>query len=155
MPSWKIHLIFNLIFIPLFWKIFLSQLFLENIFFFFFILFLYGFFSVFPDLDTSKSKVRDYVSILLATVITIFLILIIDFTFIFALPISFLLIYFLLKYIPTKHRGFTHSLKFSILFPFFIILIMKFILEFSYENMIIYTIFLSLGYLFHIILDKI
>jgi len=155
MPSWKIHLTFNLIFIPLFWKIFLGQLFLENIFLFCMILFLYGFFSVFADLDTSKSKVRDYTSFILATIITFFLMLIINFNFVFTLPISFLLVYFFLKYMPTKHRGFTHSIKFAFIFPFFIVLIMKFAIGFSYESMIIYTIFLFLGYFFHIILDKI
>lgn len=155
MPSWKIHLIFNLIFIPLFWKIFLGQLFLENIFLFSLLLFLYLFFSVFPDLDTSKSKVRDYVSFILATIITIFLILIANFTYVFTLPLTFLLIYFFLKYMPTKHRGFTHSLKFSILFPFIFLFSIKFLLEFSFLDMSLYFLFLFSGYLFHIILDRI
>ncbi len=90
MPSWKIHLIFNLIFIPLFWKIFLENLFLENLLLFFFLLFLYGLFSVLPDIDTSKSKIRDYISLILAVMITVLFMF--NINSIIFLPIGFLVL---------------------------------------------------------------
>lgn len=119
MPSWKIHLIFNLIFIPLFWKIFLGNLFLENLLLFFFLLFLYGLFSVFPDIDTSKSKIRDYISLILAVLITILFMF--NINSIIFLPIGFLVLYLFFKYFPTKHRGFTHSFWFCLFLSIFLL----------------------------------
>ena len=155
MPSWKIHLIFNLIFIPLFWKIFLGNLFSENLILFFFLLFLYELFSIFPDIDTSKSKIRDCISLILAAVITVMFMFNINMNSVIILPLGFLILYLIFKYFPTKHRGFTHSLWFSVFLPLFFIIIIRILFSFSFYDGLIYFMFLFSGYIFHIILDKI
>ena len=153
MPSWKIHLIFNLIFIPLFWKIFLGNLFLENLIIFFFLLFLYGLFSILPDIDTSKSKIRDYISLILAVLITVLFMF--NINSIIFLPIGFLVLYLFFRYFPTKHRGFTHNFWFCLFLSIFFIVLIRTIFTFSFFDGFIYYMFLFSGYIFHIILDKI
>lgn len=116
MPSWKTHILLNLI-IFIFWVKLLFLIYPSiDIRYLFILLPLVIFVSIFPDIDTKRSKIREWISLVLATCIVI-LFLIIRVTEIwYNIPISFLVLYFSLKYLPTRHRTLTHTLLFSFIF---------------------------------------
>ena len=155
MPGWKVHLTFNLIFIPFFWNLFLKETFFENIFLFLFLIFFYIIFSTLPDIDTKKSKIRNQTSLLFAGIITIFFISqSLNVISILSLPIGYLTFYFIFKNIPMKHRGFTHTFTCCFLLSFFVIFILNLFYPVGLNNSIYYIFLLFSGYFFHIFLDK-
>lgn len=116
MPSWKTHILLNLI-IFIFWVKLLFLIYPSiDIRYLFILLPLVIFVSIFPDIDTKRSKIREWISLVLATCIVILFLIIRATEIWYNIPISFLVLYFSLKYLPTHHRTLTHTLLFSFIF---------------------------------------
>lgn len=153
MPDWKIHLLFGC----------LLSIFLFNIFYFWkigispinsvLILFLILFSSVFADIDLKKSKIRGFLSLVTAFFVSLIYIFFYNQTWFYA-PFYFVILYFFLKYIPSKHRGLTHSFKFSILFSFLLVMLCYFFLSLGQTEILLYFLIIFSSYSLHLILDK-
>jgi len=154
MPSWKIHLLFNLLFVIIWIKFLFNFALIDNYTLLSFLILFNVFASLFPDIDTSKSKIRDYTSLSLATLITIYFLLNFHFSSVRSLLISFIFLYLLIKYFPLKHRGITHTLWFSIIFSILLTGILWLMFEFSLVNSVVYFLIILFGYLSHLFLDK-
>ena len=154
MPSWKVHLIFNLILVFVWIRILLNYGFLNDYLLIAFILILSSFLSVFPDIDTPKSKIRDYFSIIITSIIVLYLIINLTIESFLSLFVTFIFLYLLFRFFPVKHRGITHSFGFSILFSFVMTLILWFMFSFSLTEFMIYFFVITTGYVSHIFLDK-
>lgn len=154
MPSWKVHLLFNLILIFIWVKILLDYGFLNDYLLVVSLVFLSSFLSVFPDIDTPKSKIRDYFSIIIASIIVLYLIFNLTINSLLLLFVTFIFLYLLFRFFPVKHRGITHSFGFSILFSFLMTLILWFMFDFSLTEFMVYFLVILTGYLSHIFLDE-
>lgn len=154
MPSWKVHLIFNLILVFVWIRILLNYGFLNDYLLMVSLVILSSFLSVFPDIDTPKSKIRDYFSIIITSIIVLYLVLNLTIESFLSLFIVFIFLYLLFRFSPIKHRGITHSFGFSVLFSFLMILILWFMFGFSLTEFIVYFFVIITGYLSHIFLDK-
>jgi len=154
MPSWKVHLVFNLILVFIWIRILLNYGFINDYLLMVSLVFLSSFLSVFPDIDTPKSKIRDYFSIIITSIILLYLILNLTINPFLSLFVTFIFLYFLFRFFPVKHRGITHKFEFSILFSFIMTLILWFMLGFSLTGFMVYFLVIITGYLSHIFLDK-
>ena len=154
MPSWKVHLIFNLILIFVWIRILLNYGFLNNYLLMVSLVIFSSFLSVFPDIDTPKSKIRDYFSIILASIIVLYLVLNLTINSLVYSSVTFIFLYLLFRFFPVKHRGITHSFGFSILFSFVMTVIIWFMFGFSLTEFMMYFFVIITGYLSHIFLDK-
>ena len=153
MPSWKTHLTVNS-FVLLIWVILLFNYgFINNYFLLILLIFFSAFLSIFPDIDTWKSKIRDLFSLLLALVLTAYFLFNISFNSIFSLLAIFILIYILFRFFPTKHRGITHKFWFSVFFCLVITIILWLLFNFSMISFLVYFLVLLSGYLSHLFLD--
>lgn len=110
------------------------------------------FVSLFPDFDLRKSKIRDFVALVLAFASSLVYLFYFSQT-IFAI-IYFFIIYFLVKFFPTKHRGTFHNFYFSIFFSFFAVLIGYFIFSFSQKEFVFWYFVVFISYNLHLLLDK-
>ncbi len=155
MPSWKVHTLFNLLFTIIWIRLLFNFSLIDNYVLLGFLILFNIFASVFPDIDTSKSKVRDYTSLTLATLITIYFLLNLRFTSILSMLFSFIFLYLLIKYFPLKHRGITHTIWFSIGFSIVLTIILWLMFGFSLVNFVVYFMIILFGYLSHLFLDKI
>ena len=153
MPSWKVHLVFNLILIFIWIRILLNYGFNDYLLLAS-LIFLSSFLSVFPDIDTPKSKIRDYFSIIITSIIVVYLILNLTINSLLSLFVTFIFFYLLFRFFPIKHRGITHRFEFSILFSFIMTMILWFMFEFSLTEFMVYFFVILTGYLSHIFLDK-
>ena len=154
MPSWKVHLIFNLILVFVWIRILLNYGFLNDYLLIISLVILSSFLSVFPDIDTPKSKIRNYFSLVIATIIVLYLIINLTIESFLSLFATFIFLYLLFKFFPVKHRGITHSFGFSILFSFVMTVILWLMFGFSLTEFIVYFFVIIIGYLSHIFLDK-
>jgi hypothetical protein len=154
MPSWKVHLIFNSLFLFVWVRFLLNYGFISDYILLLFLIFFNTFLTIFPDIDSSKSKIRDVFAIIIASVITVYLFLNSSFNFVYLL-IGFVSFYIIFKFFPTKHRGFTHSLWFSILLSLVITVMVWITFNPSLQNLGIYFFLIFSGYLSHLFLDKI
>jgi len=153
MPSWKTHLSFNF-FILLIWVIILLNYgFINNFFLLIITVFFSSFLSIFPDVDTWKSDIRNLFSFVLASIIIVYFFFNLSFNSIFSLLISFILIYILFRFFPTKHRGITHKFSFSVFFSFMLTIILWALFNFSLINFLVYFTVILSGYLSHLFLD--
>jgi len=153
MPGWKIHLLFGC----------LLSIFLFNVFYFWkigititnniLILFLVFLSSVFADIDLKKSKIRDFLSLIVAFFVSLIYIYFYSQTWFYA-PFYFVVLYLFLKYIPTKHRGLVHSFKFSILFSFLLVVFCYFFLSLGRTEILLYFFIIFSSYSLHLLLDK-
>lgn len=154
MPDWKVHLVFGFLFLSLFLS--LNCIFrflvldLQKIFIF---TLLVPFVSIFPDVDTKKSKSRKVISLFLSSTIFLIYLLVFPGTWYYGIG-YFILLYFLIKLLPTRHRGMTHSFYFSFIFSipasYFLSLALSLnFYEFSYFFIIIFSV-----YALHLLLDK-
>jgi len=155
MLDWKVHLIFGCLLL-IFWL---------NLFYFFKILeinpmtsfilvALTLFTSIFPDIDLKKSKARDISSILLAFFISIIYIYFYQSTWYYGL-VYFLILYFLFKLVPTKHRGVTHTFKFSFIFSLIAVIFIHFLFKLTQTEFLVWFVMIFSSYGFHLVLDKI
>ena len=154
MPSWKMHLIFDLIFVIVFIGTIFRTRIIDNIFLLVFLVLFNLLATLFPDIDTPKSKIRKYISFALTIVIGIYLI--INFTvnsLIFGIT-TMILIYLILRFFPTKHRGVTHTFLFGITLSAILTFILWFLFEISLNQLGISFFIILWGYSSHLILDK-
>ena len=109
--------------------------------------------SLFPDIDLKSSKIRDMISLVVAAVVSIIYVFFFAETWYYSLP-YFLIVYFLLRSIKTKHRGFTHTLKFGAIFSFLVVMIVDFILFLSLRDFVLWFAIILSSYELHLFLDK-
>ena len=155
MPSWKAHIVFNLVFMTLF-VVFLNQAgIIENFLISLSLIFLSSLASVIPDLDSTKSKVRDRFSMVLAGIIVLFIAIKLSIESISTGVIGFIVLYLILRFLPMKHRGVTHTVKFGLAFSLVFSLLLLFAFGGSFLEFFLYFAFIFLGYLSHILLDMV
>lgn len=155
MPSWKVHLIFNLILVFIWIRVLLNYSFLNDYLLMVSLVILSSFLSVFPDIDTSKSKIRDYFSIIITSIIVLYLIINLTIESFLSLFVTFTFLYLLFRFFPVKHRGITHSFGFSVLFSFLMTVILWFMFGFSLTEFMVYFFVIFTGYISHLSLDAI
>jgi membrane-bound metal-dependent hydrolase YbcI (DUF457 family) len=155
MLDWKIHLIFGCLLIILWLNIFYFLKTLEttpsNIFI---LIVLTLFTSIFPDVDLKKSKARDISSIFLAFSISITYIYFYSSIWYYGL-VYFILLYFLFKLIPTKHRGITHTFKFSFVFSAIVVFVIHLLFNLSQTELFLWFAIIFSSYSLHLFLDSI
>ncbi len=151
MPDYKVHLIFGFVFCAILYYVF-RQLILLDIKSTAISLLLIGFAALFPDVDHQNSKIHRWVK----SIIIIIAIIVIGVICYPNLKIAFIasfgsgmFLYILLTWFKPKHRGITHTFKFSIIFSIFIGIITLFTF-----HTLIPALFSFLAYNSHIILDK-
>jgi len=154
MPSWKVHLIFNSLFLFAWVRFLLNYNFISDYILLLILIFFNMFLTIFPDVDSSKSKIRNVFAIILTSITTVYLFFNSTFNFDYLL-ISFIFFYILFRFFPTKHRGFTHSFWFSILLSLIITTMVWMKFNPSLLNLSIYFFFILSGYLSHLFLDRI
>jgi len=110
--------------------------------------------TLFPDIDMKKSKIRRTISLLTSLVITTVYMISFKDTWFYG-PIYFVILYFLMSLIPTKHRGITHTFKFSIIFSLSLTLLINFILPLVENDILIWFFIILSSYNLHLLLDKI
>ena len=153
MPSWKIHLAVSF-FISFIWVVLLfDHGLISNYFLLILIILSSSFMSVFPDIDTWKSNIRNLFSFILASMIIVYFSFNLSPNTIFSLIIGFISLYVLFRFFPTKHRGLTHKLSFSVFFCSVITIILWIMFNFSIINFVVYFLVLLSGYLSHLFLD--
>jgi len=154
MSSWKVHLIFNSLFLFVWVRFLLNYGFINDYVLLVFLAFFNTFLTIFPDVDSSKSKIRGLFALILTSTATIYLFFNSTLNFDYLLVI-FILFYVLFRFFPTKHRGFTHNLWFSILLSVLITTMVWMKFSPSLLNLSIYFFFILSGYLSHLFLDRI
>jgi len=154
MPDWKIHLFFGCLFAVFWFSFFYFEKFLTDPLRPLALLLISLFVSTFPDVDLKRSKSRNLVSFLLAFSISAIYALFYIETWFYA-PFYFLILYFLFKYLPSKHRGFIHSFKFSILLSAALTLIFYFFLGLGQMEAVFWFSIIFLSYSIHLVLDRI
>lgn len=157
MPSWKVHLIFSLFLVITWISIIYYANFLISFESLIALVIITIFASLFPDIDTRSSKMRDLFSFIIAAVAVGTYMFFYRKTWYYA-PAYFVLLYFILKYLPTKHRGLTHTFKFSILFSVALALVcFSFVVQFvqfPLETFLFWFLIVFSSYNLHLILDK-
>jgi membrane-bound metal-dependent hydrolase YbcI (DUF457 family) len=154
MLDWKMHLIFGLLtFILLlsFFYIFDISLSPKEIAV---VLLATSFSSLFPDADMPKSKIRGVVSFVVASAVCAIYIYSYAETWYYA-PMYFAILYFIFRYLPTKHRGIAHTFRFSLLFSAIVTMILYIALASSAKESILYFASSLIGYNLHLVLDRI
>ena len=154
MPSWIVHILFNLILVFVLIRVLLDYGFINDYLTIIFLIIFSSFLSLFPDIDTHKSKIRDYFSVAITSIIVLYLIFNFTINSLLSLSLTFISLYLLLRFFPVKHRGVTHNFWFSILFSFIMMIIIYFLFNFSLSEFIVYFFVVFTGYLSHIFLDK-
>lgn len=154
MPSWKIHLIFNSLFVFVWIRFLLNYSFITDYLLLSFLVFFNMFLAIFPDVDSSKSKVRNVFAVLSASITAVYLFFSSNYNIVY-LFIGFVSFYMIFKFFPIKHRGFTHSFWFSVLVSFIITIVLWITFSFPLLNLSVYFFFMLTGYLSHLFLDRI
>jgi len=154
MIDWKLHLIFALL-LALLWfaalyfaAVQLSGWELAAL------VALTAFASLFPDVDMKKSKIRSFVSLITAFALSLVYLLLYRATWYYA-PVYFLLLYFILKYLPTKHRGITHTFKFSLIFSIATAYLCHLLFAFTFNKLLFWFVVVLISYNLHLFLDRI
>lgn len=115
MPDWKTHIVFGLL-VAIGWAAVFPLVGIpssaEKLFS---VAFVAAFASLFPDIDVKSSKMRWAVALLLAASVAGAYALLFPQMWFYALA-YFALVFLFVKYLPTKHRGLTHTLPFALLF---------------------------------------
>ncbi len=109
--------------------------------------------TLFPDIDLRISKIRNLVAILAAFFISIVYTYFFRDTWYYSLA-YFVILYILVKLIPTKHRGVAHTVKFSIVFSAGILLILNLFLSLNQTENIFWFLVIFLSYNLHLFLDR-
>ncbi len=153
MPDWKTHLVYSL-FLVIAWLNIFYLIGISLGLFTILTLFVFTIFpSLFADVDMKKSKIRDVFSIVISTLVAVaYLIFFIE-SWYYAF-VYFILLYFILKYIPTKHRGVTHSFKFSLIFSLAITAIYFIFNQFTFEKFVLWFTVVFSSYCVHLVTDK-
>lgn len=153
MSSWKTHLTVSS-FLLLIWIVLLFKYkLIDNYFLLILLIFFSSFLSIFPDVDTWKSNIRNLLSFILASIIIVYFIFNMNFDSILSLVTSFILIYIFFRFFPTEHRGITHKFSFAVFFSFVLTIILWMLFNFSMISFIVYFLVFLSGYLSHLFLD--
>lgn len=110
--------------------------------------------TLFPDIDLRISKIRNLVAILAAFFISIIYTYFFTDTWYYS-PVYFVILYILVKIIPTKHRGVAHTIKFSIIFSAGMLLMLNFFLRLNQTENVFWFFVIFLSYNLHLFLDRI
>lgn len=153
MPDWKTHFIFSLFFV-------IAVVYVLSIVGFHLsvgelavMVVISVFASLFPDVDTKKSKIRTAFSLIVASAsVTAYLVFFFE-TWYYA-PAYFAIIYLLIKYIPAKHRGVTHTAGFSVIFSFLLAITYVMLSSFSVQHFLLFFTVSLASYNLHLLLDK-
>lgn len=153
MPGWKVHVIFSL-FLVIAWMSAFYYLDIpsgvrETAATVFFIVAS----SLFPDIDMKKSKVRDIFSLAIALSVSISYIIYSTSTWYYG-PVYFILLYYILRYLPTKHRGITHKFWFSILFSTVLSFSYLSLGQFTIQEFLLWFSVIFTGYGLHLLIDR-
>lgn len=153
MPRWKIHLILSL-FLVVAWMSLLNfanfRLSPPDIIF---LLTFVTFASLFPDVDMNRSKIRDVFSLSIAAAVSAVYLFLFPSIWYYAF-VYFVILYFILRYIPTKHRGVTHSLRFSILFSLALAAVYFIFNVFLFEKFVLWFVIVFSSYNLHLAVEK-
>jgi len=154
MPDWKVHLIFGLLFLVLWLNIIhIFSPFLLTFQKLFVLLLLVPFVSIFPDIDVKQSKSRRLIALLVSISAASLYIFLFPRTWYYG-PAYFLILYFLIKLFPTKHRGLTHSFKFLLVFSLTATCLLYLAFNFRLSEFLFWLLLLFSTYALHLILDK-
>lgn len=152
MPDWKVHLIFGILLLVLFLNVgyvfsFISLSFQELSV----LVFLVMFASIFPDVDIKQSKSRKMLSIVISLMVSAFYVFLFPDTWYYSIAYFFIL-YFLIRLFPTKHRGITHTFKFSLVFSILVVLLVHF--AFNFGQSLYWFLAIFMAYSLHLLIDK-
>jgi membrane-bound metal-dependent hydrolase YbcI (DUF457 family) len=154
MPDWKTHLIFSL-FLVIVWigilNLFDVYLSLSSAAI---MMILITFSSLFPDIDMRRSKMRDMLSLVISGVVSAVYLFLFPNSWYYAF-VYFVVLYFILRYIPTKHRGITHSFKFSLPFSAALASVYFVFTPFMMEEFILWFVIVLSSYGLHLAVDKV
>ncbi len=153
MPDWEGHLIFSLFLVIAWISIFYFANFQMSFESLIALIILTIFASLFPDVDMKRSKIRDVFSFMIAAILVGAYVFFYTATWYYA-PFYFILLYLILKYLPTKHRGITHTFKFSVLFSLVIASIYFAFVRVSTEFFLFWFLVSFSSYNLHLLLDK-
>jgi len=154
MPDWKVHLIFGLLLLSLWLS--LNQILSFSVLNFketLILILLVPLVSIFPDIDMKESKSREIFAIFISFLLALIYILIFSQTWYYSLA-YFFLTYFFITFFPTKHRGITHTLLFSILFSILTTFFFYLIFKLKFKDTIFYFSIIFSVYCLHLLLDK-
>ena len=153
MPNWKWHILLNSV-VLIFWIwVLLNFGFLDDYVLLILLVFFNSFLTVFPDIDSTKSGIRDFFAVLIACILLIYVMYKFSVESIVYLFLSFIFLYLFFKFFPTKHRGITHKFWFSLIPSFIFVLILWFMFGFGLIEFFVYFLFILSGYLSHIFID--
>jgi len=154
MPEWKVHLIFGLLLLVLWLNtINILSLMVLNFQKLVALILLIPFVSTFPDIDTKQSKSRKALSLILSVSISLLYMFLFPSSWYYGFAYFFIL-YFLMRLLPTKHRGFTHSFKFSLVFSISITYLLYLAFSFNQTEFLSWFLLIALTYTLHLVLDK-
>lgn len=152
MPDWKSHLIIGLLLTTSWLALFNFLEHYQSATDLVIILFLVSVTSLFPDVDMRESKIRQSVSVAIAFVVALVYLMVSPGTWYYSIA-YFVLLYFILRHLPTKHRGIVHTFGFSLVFSLALTLVVFTFKGFSISEFVKwYSIVLS-GYLVHLAVD--
>jgi membrane-bound metal-dependent hydrolase YbcI (DUF457 family) len=153
MPDWKAHLIFGCLLAVFWFNLFYFGGFLQDTLKTGFLLVLSLFSTIFADVDEKHSKIRGFLSLGTSFLISLTYITIYRSTWYYGI-IYFMLLLALFKVMPSKHRGFTHSVKFAILFSALMAVFFIFALNLGYADGALWFSIIFLSYGMHLLLDS-
>lgn len=155
MPSWKTHIFVNLI-IFIFWLRLLYYFKPQTSIAYSITMLLFVIISsVFPDIDTSKSKIRNWFAISFSLIATVVYLLNFNLNKWYNIFTFFIISYFVIRFFPTRHRGLTHTVKFSFFFSLVMFLPIFLLFGFDIITAIMTLAMLLLSYVSHIALDRV
>jgi len=153
MPSWKTHLIFSLFLVVAWMSVFNFLGIALDFSTVFVLVILIIIASLFPDIDMKSSKMRDAFSVAIAALIAVAYWLLLSGTWYYAF-VYFILLYLIIKYIPTKHRGITHNFGFSVAFSLALAFLYFLFSPFAVEKFVFWFAIVFSSYSLHLLVDK-
>lgn len=153
MPDWKTHFIFSLFLVIIWISVFNLISFQVSAQVIIALFLVTAFSSLFPDVDMKKSKIRSVVALFVSSVVVALYVIFFTSTWYYA-PVYLVLLYLILRYIPTKHRGIVHTFKFSLLFSVVVPALYFIFTDFSLEPFVLLFVASLLGYNMHLLIDK-
>jgi len=153
MIDWKMHAIFALVVAIIWLGIFYFLQLPITVIDLLSLVVLILFASLFPDVDMRKSKIRGVISLLAAVAVAFVYLLLYRETWYYA-PIYFLILFFLFRYLPTKHRGIAHTYKFAAMFAAALSYLYYLVFDISFNRLILWFVILFTAYSLHLILDR-
>lgn len=154
MLDWKLHLISGLMFVIVLLGIFNFTGFSLSIKDMVMVFLLSSFATLFPDVDMQKSKIRGLVSFMAAAAVSAAYVINYPQTWYYT-PVYFSLLYFILKYLPSKHRGILHTFKFAVVFAAAFAVLIYFAFGLTNVRLVLYFAIPLLCYCLHLMLDRV